>query len=42
MKGLADQPNHMIELLEGDTTLEDVIDGHVYEQALVRELIHFT
>ncbi|KAK6324308.1 hypothetical protein J4Q44_G00066470 [Coregonus suidteri] len=34
MKGLADEPNHMIELLEGGTTLEDVIDGHVYEQAL--------
>ncbi|XP_019905897.2 antizyme inhibitor 1b isoform X2 [Esox lucius] len=34
MKGLADQPNHIVELLEGGTTLEDVIDGHVQEQAL--------
>ncbi|KAJ7991974.1 hypothetical protein DPEC_G00289410 [Dallia pectoralis] len=34
MKGLADEPNHIVELLEGGTTLEDVIDGHVQEQAL--------
>ncbi|XP_024250968.1 antizyme inhibitor 1b [Oncorhynchus tshawytscha] len=39
MKGLADEPNHMIELLEGGTTLEDVIDGHVYEQALAEKSV---
>lgn len=35
MKGLADKPSYIIELLEGGETLEDVIDGHIYEQALV-------
>lgn len=35
MKGLADKPSYIIELLEGGVTLEDVIDGHIYEQALV-------
>lgn len=35
MKGLADKPNDIVELLEGGVTLEDVIDGHIYEQALV-------
>ncbi|XP_008329972.1 antizyme inhibitor 1b [Cynoglossus semilaevis] len=37
MKGLADKPNDIVELLEGGVTLEDVIDGHIYEQALVEK-----
>lgn len=37
MKGLADKPSYLIELLEGGVTLEDVIDGHIYEQALVEK-----
>ncbi|XP_008304947.1 antizyme inhibitor 1b [Stegastes partitus] len=37
MKGLADKPSYIIELLEGGVTLEDVIDGHVCEQALVEK-----
>lgn len=36
MKGLPDKPNYIIELLEGGVTLEDVIDGHICEQAQVR------
>lgn len=35
MKGFVDAPNYFIELLEGGTTLDDVIDNHVYEQSLV-------
>lgn len=35
MKGLADKPSYIIELLEGGVTLEDVIDGYICEQALV-------
>ncbi|XP_068431278.1 antizyme inhibitor 1b isoform X1 [Clinocottus analis] len=34
MKGLVDKPNYIIELLEGGVTLDDVIDGHICEQAL--------
>lgn len=37
MKGLADKPSYIIDLLEGGVTLEDVIDGHIYEQALVEK-----
>ncbi|XP_053189784.1 antizyme inhibitor 1b isoform X2 [Scomber japonicus] len=37
MKGFADKPNYIIELLEGGVTLEDVIDGHICEQALVEK-----
>ncbi|XP_058475453.1 antizyme inhibitor 1b [Solea solea] len=37
MKGFADKPNYIIELLEGGVTLEDVIDGHIWEQALVEK-----
>ncbi|XP_040909329.1 antizyme inhibitor 1b [Toxotes jaculatrix] len=37
MKGLADTPSYIIELLEGGVTLEDVIDGHICEQALVEK-----
>lgn len=35
MKGLADKPSYIVELLEGGVTHEDVIDGHICEQALV-------
>lgn len=38
MKGFADKPNYIIELLEGGVTLEDVIDGHICEQALVSSI----
>nr|XP_046273666.1 antizyme inhibitor 1b [Scatophagus argus] len=37
MKGLVDKPSYIIELLEGGVTLEDVIDGHICEQALVEK-----
>lgn len=37
MKGLADNPSYIIELLEGGVTLENVIDGHICEQALVEK-----
>lgn len=39
MKGLADKPSYIIELLEGGVTLEDVIDGHICEQALVSSVV---
>lgn len=35
MKGLPDKPSYIIELLDGGVTLEDVIDGHICEQAQV-------
>lgn len=35
MKGLADNHSYIVELLEGGATLENVIDGHICEQALV-------
>ncbi|XP_076610473.1 antizyme inhibitor 1b [Chaetodon auriga] len=37
MKGLADKPSYIIELLDGGVTLEDVIDEHICEQALVEK-----
>ncbi|XP_010771261.1 antizyme inhibitor 1b [Notothenia coriiceps] len=37
MKGLADNPSYIVELLEGGVTLENVIDGHICEQALVEK-----
>ncbi|XP_048881174.1 antizyme inhibitor 1b [Brienomyrus brachyistius] len=37
MKGFADEPNYSIELLQGSTTLCDVIDSHIYEQALAEK-----
>ncbi|XP_033980760.1 antizyme inhibitor 1b [Trematomus bernacchii] len=37
MKGLADNPSYIIELLEGGVTLENVIDGHICEQALMEK-----
>lgn len=41
MKGFTDKPSYMIELLEGGATLDDVIDGHICEQALVSTLAVF-
>lgn len=41
MKGFTDKPSYMIELLEGGATLDDVIDGHICEQALVSSLAAF-
>lgn len=38
MKGLADKPNCIIEILEGGLTLEDVFDGHIGNQALVSSI----
>ncbi|XP_076158420.1 antizyme inhibitor 1b [Alosa pseudoharengus] len=37
MKGFTDEPNYTIELLAEGTTLEDVIDNHIYEQALAEK-----
>ncbi|KAF7669343.1 hypothetical protein LDENG_00196550 [Lucifuga dentata] len=37
MKGLADKPSYIIELLERGVTLEDVIDGHICERTLVEK-----
>ncbi|XP_066531105.1 antizyme inhibitor 1b isoform X2 [Hoplias malabaricus] len=37
MKGFSDEPNYVVELLEGGTALEDVIDNHIYEQALAEK-----
>ncbi|KAL6456868.1 hypothetical protein MHYP_G00338310 [Metynnis hypsauchen] len=37
MKGFTDEPNYVVELLDGGTTLEDVIDNHIYEQALAEK-----
>lgn len=37
MKGFVDAPNYFIELLEGGTTLENVIDNHIYEQNLAEK-----
>lgn len=41
MKGLADEPNYSIELLEGGATLKDVIDTHVCEQTLAEKNAFF-
>ncbi|KAG7470057.1 hypothetical protein MATL_G00135420 [Megalops atlanticus] len=41
MKGLADEPNYSIELLEGGATLRDVIDSHICEQALAEKNAFF-
>ncbi|XP_052388638.1 antizyme inhibitor 1-like [Carassius gibelio] len=37
MKGFVDAPNYLIELLEGGTTLDDVIENHVCEQNLAEK-----
>ncbi|XP_028985849.1 antizyme inhibitor 1-like [Betta splendens] len=34
MKGVADEPQYSVGLLDGDTALCDVIDSHIYEQSL--------
>lgn len=34
MKGITDEPQYSVGLLEGGTTLSDVIDSHIYEQTL--------
>ncbi|RXM35278.1 Antizyme inhibitor 1 [Acipenser ruthenus] len=41
MKGFVDEPNYTIDLLEEGTTLSDVIDNHIYEQALVEKNAFF-
>uniref|UniRef100_A0A3B3T430 Antizyme inhibitor 1b n=1 Tax=Paramormyrops kingsleyae TaxID=1676925 RepID=A0A3B3T430_9TELE len=41
MKGFADEPNYSIELLQGGTALCDVIDSHIYEQALAEKNAFF-
>ncbi|XP_018618502.1 antizyme inhibitor 1-like [Scleropages formosus] len=41
MKGFADEPSYTIELLEDGTTLSDVIDNHIYEQALAEKNAFF-
>lgn len=38
MKGIADEPQYSVGLLEGGTALCDVIDNQIYEQTLVRGL----
>ncbi|XP_028819414.1 antizyme inhibitor 1b [Denticeps clupeoides] len=37
MKGFSDEPTCVVELLEGGATVEDVIDNHIYEQALAEK-----
>ncbi|KAF3691546.1 Antizyme inhibitor 1 [Channa argus] len=34
MKGITDEPQYSVGLLEGDTVFSDVIDSHIYEQTL--------
>lgn len=36
MKGIIDEPQYSVGLLEGGKALCDVIDNHIYEQTLVR------
>lgn len=38
MKGIADEPQYSVGLLEAGATLGDVIDNHICEQTLVRAL----
>lgn len=38
MKEITYELQHSVGLLEGNTTLCDVIDNHIYEQTLVRRL----
>ncbi len=42
MKGITDEPQYSVGLLEGGMALCDVIDNHIYEQTLVRDLIAAT
>lgn len=39
MKGIADEPQYSVGLLDGSTALCDVIDNHIYEQTLVRVVV---
>ncbi|KAJ8386323.1 hypothetical protein AAFF_G00175190 [Aldrovandia affinis] len=41
MKGLSDEPNYTIDVLEGGVTLDDVIDDRIYEQALAEKSAFF-
>lgn len=38
MKGIADEPQYSIGLLEGGTAISEVIDNHIYEQTLVMSI----
>ena len=42
MKGIADEPQYSVGLLEGGTGLCDVIDSHIDEQTLVRDFYNIT
>ncbi|XP_021412241.2 antizyme inhibitor 1 [Oncorhynchus mykiss] len=41
MKGLADEPNYSVALLEGATALSDVVENHIYEQTLAEKNAFF-
>ncbi|XP_073341302.1 antizyme inhibitor 1-like isoform X1 [Pagrus major] len=41
MKGIADEPQYSVGLLEAGTTLCDVIDNHIYEQTLSEKSAFF-
>ncbi|XP_035287120.1 antizyme inhibitor 1b [Anguilla anguilla] len=41
MKGLCDEPNYTIDVLEGGVTLGNVIDDHIYEQELAERSAFF-
>ncbi|CAB1334177.1 unnamed protein product [Coregonus sp. 'balchen'] len=41
MKGLADEPNYSVALLEGTTALSDVVENHIYEQTLAEKNAFF-
>ena len=38
MKGLSDEPQYSIDLLDGGTLLHHVVDNHISEQTLVMHL----
>ena len=38
MKGLYDEPQYSIDLLDGGTLLHHVVDNHISEQTLVMHL----
>ena len=40
MKGLYDEPQYSIDLLDGGTLLQHVVDNHISEQSLVMQLEH--
>ncbi|KAJ7985591.1 hypothetical protein DPEC_G00353660 [Dallia pectoralis] len=41
MKGLADEPNYSVALLEGVTAISDMVDNYIYEQTLVEKNAFF-